>query len=86
MAEDDAWEWERLGDSIEFGECLLELLEENQGWRINRQLGFAGAGVLLVATRSDVAYALSAEGETVGGAALALFNEISSQPSLMRAA
>lgn len=84
MAE-DTWEWERLGESIDFGEVLLELLER-QGWRIHRQVGFAGARLLLVATRPDVDHSISGEGPDVAGAALSLFNGISSQPSLMRAA
>jgi hypothetical protein len=82
---EDTWEWQRLGESMEFGECLLELLEK-QGWTISRRPGFAGVGVLLVATRRDVAYAVSGDGSTTASAALTLFNEIASQPSLMRAA
>lgn len=82
---EDTWEWQRLGESAEFGECLLELLEK-QGWKIQRRPGFAGGGVLLIATRRDVAYAVSGDGDTTSSAALCLFNEIASQPSLMRAA
>lgn len=82
--EPEGWEWERLGDSTPFGEVLLELLER-QGWHIERQPAFAGAGVLLIATRSDVDGCLSANGSTIADAALSLFNEIASQPSLMRA-
>jgi hypothetical protein len=86
----EPWEWQRLGESIEFGEVMLELLERH-GWRIERRAGFAGEGVLLIATRGDlerhltVAH-LSAEGPTIAAAALSLFNEISFYPSLLHEA
>jgi hypothetical protein len=80
----EGWEWERLGESSPFGEVLLDLLERH-GWHIERRAGFAGAGILLMATRRDVDRALCGEGPTVADAALTLFNEIASQPSLMRA-
>lgn len=83
MAE-DTWDWERLGESMEFGEVLLELLED-QGWHIERRSMFAGAGLLLIATRPDIDHSMCGEGPSVAGAALSLFNEIASQPSLMRA-
>jgi hypothetical protein len=71
---------ERLGDTVEFGEILLRMLElANQetgrpGWTIHRRRGFAGDGVLLIATHPD-GYDVSAAGATVAEAAIPLFLE-----------
>ena len=61
---------QRLGDSAGFGETLIELLELN-GWTVHRRVGFAGEGVLLIATHPD-GWDIRAGG-SMGGAAAELF-------------
>jgi len=63
---------ERLGESFDFGECLLEILEWH-GWKIHdTRRAFAGNGVMLFATHPD-GYDVQAEGPTVTAAATQLF-------------
>lgn len=63
---------ERLGDSFEFGEFLLELLEK-RGWTVHpTRRAFAGNGVLVIVTHPD-GYQLQAEGPSVVEAATQIF-------------
>jgi hypothetical protein len=64
---------ERLGETIEWGELLIRLLEL-KGWKVHRRRAFAGDGVILIAT-NPAGYDVQAAGATVAEASFPLFME-----------
>lgn len=44
---------ERLGETVEFRSLLLDLLRLN-GWVVDSRPAFAGAGVLIIASRNGI--------------------------------
>lgn len=69
--EDDLGPLQRLGDTVAWGELLIELLELN-GWTIHRRRAFAGDGIILLATHPD-GWDVEAAGPSVAAAATPLF-------------
>lgn len=73
---------ERLGESVEWGELLVSLLEQ-AGWEIERR-PLIGDGVILIATGHGTS--VSAAGDTFTGAAAPLFERAMALKTWQRAA
>lgn len=73
LEEQDLGSMERLGDTIEWGQMLIRLLEL-KGWTVHQRRAFAGDGVILIAT-NPAGYDVQAAGATIAEASFPLFME-----------
>lgn len=71
--EDELGPLQRLGESAEYGELLIRLLEL-AGWKVHRRRAFAGDGVLLIATHRD-GWDVTSSGPSLAAAVSPLFQQ-----------